>query len=441
MNTRILVAMFVASLAAAPLAAQEPEVLPPDHPDRPRPPEAYEGVGDPGAIWWPLRTFWQAVEGTLIHFETGQDGGQLAGGLSVAATVTERPERLSFQGGGIGTRSGFLGGGLTYHAFPAVTGPQAGVRLAVTNRAYALAEAFVGLNPRDERPYLELKAFYDNDTMDEFWGIGPDTEEDAESDFGWERWGAQASAGIPPLDALGGIVWGSVHGGWETSFIYDGMDPGSPDAIERFTFIDDVQREFWNVGGSAAIDLRDSPGHPTSGVLIRGDGAWWSAADEFDEEWIQYGGEAQVHLPLGTDWYILSLRAGASKVEPRSGTLAADIPFQYLPALGGSDHMRGFDSWRFRDLAAAFGSVEFRYRIWEEHVPPEDRDRAGLFEASLFFDVGDVADDLDSDITDDLETSYGLMIRMYLLDEHAVGVGVGRSDEKLRVLFTTGDPW
>jgi len=433
--------MFVASLAAVPLAAQEPEVLPADHPDRPRPPEAYEGVGAPRAIWWPVRTFWQAVEGTLIHFETGQDGGRLAGGLSAAATTTERPERLSLRGGGIGTRSGFLGGGLTYHAFPAKTGPQAGVRLAATNRAYALAEVFVGLNRREERPYVELKAFYDNDTMDQFWGIGPDSDEDDESDFGWERWGGRAAAGVPPRHALGGILWGEVHTGWERSFIHDGADPKNVDAIERFPEIRDDQREFWNGGGFAGIDLRDSPGHPLKGFLVRGEAAYWDATDGGDESWTQLGGEAQAHVPLGSEWYVLSARATVSKIDPGSGTRDDEIPFQYLPALGGSNVLRGYESWRWRDLAAAYASVELRYRVWQEHLPPDRLDRAGVAEASLFFDVGDVADDLDGDITDDLEVSYGFMLRMYLLNAHVLGLGVAHGEEGPRFLVTTDDPW
>jgi len=300
---------------------------------------------------------------------------------------------------------------------------------------------FVGLNRREERPYVELKAFYDNDTMDQFWGIGPDSDEDDESDFGWERWGGRAAAGVPPRHALGGILWGEVHTGWERSFIHDGADPKNVDAIERFPEIRDDQREFWNGGGFAGIDLRDSPGHPLKGFLVRGEAAYWDATDGGDESWTQLGGEAQAHVPLGSEWYVLSARATVSKIDPGSGTRDDEIPFQYLPALGGSNVLRGYESWRWRDLAAAYASVELRYRVWQEHLPPDRLDRAGVAEASLFFDVGDVADDLDGDITDDLEVSYGFMLRMYLLNAHVLGLGVAHGEEGPRFLVTTDDPW
>ena len=63
-------------------------------------------------------------------------------------------------------------------------------------------------NDPDVLPWIRFTGFYDVDHMNEFWGIGPDTdEEEDESGFSWERWGGVAAAGLPE----GWVLSGDVH--------------------------------------------------------------------------------------------------------------------------------------------------------------------------------------------------------------------------------------
>ncbi len=55
-----------------------------------------------------------------------------------------------------------------------------------------------------------------------------------------------------------------------------------------------------------------------------------------------------------------------------------DLPFVRLPELGGANHLRGYQRFRFRDRLSALGVVEYRYPIGE------------VMSGYLFFDTGRV---------------------------------------------------
>jgi outer membrane protein assembly factor BamA len=171
--------------------------------------------------------------------------------------------------------------------------------------------------------------------------------------------------------------------------------------------------------------------------MIEGFGAIWrSLDDELPFDWTEYGGNLQAHLPLGSDWNIISVGGGFETVEPEDNDSV--IPFIYLPTLGGSNSLRGFSSWRWRDQAVAWATAEYRYRIWEEHTW---RSMPGVLEAALFADVGDVASEIEDLDTEDLKTAYGLEVRMFLKDTAIFRVGLGYSDDGLRANISTNGYW
>lgn len=441
--TVFFVGLAIALLAAAPLAAQEEEadvpVLPDDHPLRPQEPPRTDTSGFEkmtAAIGWlvrrPFEFLGTGAEGTAIWYE--QKVGGLAAGLGGAEGAPREPSYVSPMVGSLGTRSGVVGLGVHVHSNSLdETGPQVGITAAATNRSYQEYTAYAGFNTPAEHPYFLVTGFYDVDAMDEFFGFGPDADEDDESSFSWERWGATAIAGLPERS---GWLRANVHGGWEKSFVWEGDASDQPDAIVLFPEIDLPQIEIGSAGGALGLDFRDAPGHPTRGFATSGFATWYQSTDDFDFEWIHYGGEAQVHLPLGSEWHIISLGARAEEVDPQNDE---GVPFVYLPALGGSETLRGYSSWRWRDMAAVTGTAEFRWKIWLEHTP--DPDTAGTVEATLFYDVGQVGPSLDDIEFDDLKNSYGITVGMYLFENHLVTTGLGFSEEGPRFLFSTRGPW
>ena len=436
--------LLLALLTAAPALAQETpargdtlEVLPPDHPLRPQPPP---GVG-PGPLAFigrilfaPFRMADEALKGTTVVIE--EEAGGFSAGLSDRAEVPGEASHLSMTFGSIGTRSGFVGGGVAYDLFPEDRGPTMGVSAAVTNRLYQEYTAWAGWNDPDVAPWLRVTGYYDVDHMDEFWGFGPDADEDDESGFSWERWGGVAAVGIP----RGRIINGEVHAAYERSFFYETYDDSALNTIEEFVHLPGVhlpQQELWSPGATVRLDLRNSAGHPTRGFMIEGSGAIWrSVDDELPFDWTEYGGQVQAHLPLGSDWHILSLGGGLEAVEPEDEDSV--IPFGYLPTLGGSTRLRGYPSWRWRDPAVGWATVEYRYRIWEEHTWQAT---PGVLEAAIFADAGDIAFKVEDLDTEDLKTSYGLEIRMFLSDSPVFRLGIAYSEEGTRVNLSTGGLW
>lgn len=435
--------LLLALSIAAPSFAQDAPgdtllVLPDDHPSRPQPPPGVgPGVGAAiaGVLFAPFRMADVALKGTTVVIE--EEAGGFAAGLSDRPEVAGEPSHLSMVFGSLGTRSGFGGLGVAYDLFPADLGPSLGVSGAIGNRLYSEYTAFAGWNDPDVAPWIRVTGYYDVDHMDQFWGLGPDTDdEDDESGFSWERWGGRAAAGIPE----GRIVNGEIHAIYERSFIYETYETNQRNTVDVFVGVPGVslpQQELWSPGGTLRLDLRNSAGHPTRGLMIEGSGAIWrSLDDELPFDWTEYSGNAQAHLPLGSDWHIISVGGGFETVEPEDDDSV--IPFVYLPTLGGSSSLRGFSSWRWRDQAVAWATAEYRYRIWEEHTW---RATPGVLEAVLFADAGDVASEIGDLDTEDLKTSYGLEIRMFLKDAAVFRIGLAYSDEGIRANISTNGYW
>lgn len=85
--------------------------------------------------------------------------------------------------------------------------------------------------------------------------------------------------------------------------------------------------------------------------------------------------------------------------EACSGTRRTQVPFYFLPSLGGNDTLRGFRAYRFRGAHAILLQGEYRWEIWSG------------FDAALFYDAGKVAlrrSDLD---LSSLERDYGFGFR------------------------------
>jgi outer membrane protein assembly factor BamA len=371
-----------------------------------------------------------ALEGTLVPIEE-ERGGFAAGLSATTATPTEKRGHLSFTGGSLGTRSGFVGGGIKYQAFPDPEGPQLGITASASNRGYLDHTAYIGWNDPARHPYARVTGYYDLDSMDEFWGLGPDTDTDDKVGFSWEKYGGTATAGFPE----GSIIWGRAYVNYERTSVFRSREVSEPDLVDVFPEFDFPELELWGSGANLTLDLRDSPGYPKKGIFVQGTAEFWRSAGDEDLEWIRYTGEASGHIPLG-GWHVFSVKAGVDVAEPEKG----EIPFPYLPTLGGSQNLRGFASWRWRDEAALYGTAEFRWRIWLEHV--QDSSKASALETAIFYDVGDVGDELgDIDLGKDRKTAYGLLARFYLVGNHLITLGAGRSDEETRFVFTTNNSW
>ncbi|MGE0078398.1 MAG: BamA/TamA family outer membrane protein [Bacteroidales bacterium] len=76
-----------------------------------------------------------------------------------------------------------------------------------------------------------------------------------------------------------------------------------------------------------------------------------------------------------------------------------DTPFQMMPALGGSDILRGYYKGRFRDKMMACAQAEYRFPIYK------------WLKGTAFSSVGDVAPDIDKFDISKSKLSYGAGLR------------------------------
>lgn len=417
-----LLALGILVAVAAPAAAQVP---PPDDPRRPEIPPGAELEGSPGesggtGLFWRFSKWYEDRCGTL------------AGGWAAAEGC--RSKHWSFHVGSLGSKSGFFGLGFGLHNnLIDPTGFKVGFTTAATWRAYQNYTAYVGVNDPVRKPSIRLTGFYDVDRRNSFWGLGPDTDENDDADYAQEQWGARLDIGMPPTFP----AWARGGLRYEKSFVGEGHNPDLDDAEDAFPDVpgvDEPQLELWGPWAEVVLDLTNAPRHPIAGIKLKGRVHAWRSADDQNFNWTTIGAEAQGHLPLGTRWFVLSAVVGYDEADPEDP--GDEIPFNYLPSLGGSERLRGYPTWRWTDLAAAYGTVELRYRIWEENT--EDPNDASAFEGALFYDVGGVASGFDDlDLFD--QDSYGLEIRTHFARRFAFRFGVGHSDEGTRFNFKAVD--
>ena len=431
--------VLTAPLTPPPLLAQEPEttapVAPPDDPRRPQEPPGVDR--SPNPLWLVLGAPLRLMDRWFYNWARNREEkcGSMAAGIGSSACA---PGAVSFRFGSVGSKSTFFGLGFGVHANRAdPSGFKAGFTTAATVRTYQEHTAYVGWNDPARRPYVRLTGFYDFDTRNEFFGLGPDSDEDDQSDYGMEQFGANLEVGVPPRFG----IWGKGGARYQKDFLFSGWNESlttTKDIFPEVPGVLDPQRELWGPFGEVVIDLTDAPGHPIAGVKVKARGALYRSVNDLDFNWYTYGGEVQGHLPLGSQWHILSGMVGFDQAEPEESD--DEIPFTYLPYLGGSRRLRGYDTWRFMDRAAAYGTVEYRYRIWHESYP--DPDTAGAIETALFYDFGEVGDDLD-EIRDEFDFgekySYGLEFRGYMREQFIFRTGIARGDEGTRFNFTFSD--
>jgi hypothetical protein len=144
------------------------------------------------------------------------------------------------------------------------------------------------------------------------------------------------------------------------------------------------------------IDSRDQPGNARSGLLMRGSFGTWDDREDDQFDFHRFDGEAAYFIPIFDKKRVFAFHMGLSYVNNERGHR---VPFYFLPYIGGSDTVRGFREFRFRDENAFYMNAEYR---WEAF--------SGL-DMALFADAGEVREDWHEIDFQDLRTSYGIGFR------------------------------
>jgi outer membrane protein assembly factor BamA len=121
---------------------------------------------------------------------------------------------------------------------------------------------------------------------------------------------------------------------------------------------------------------------------------------------------------------VFAVRVGLSYVNNETNHR---VPFYVLPYIGGSDTLRGFREFRFRDENILFVNAEYRLRLHQ------------FFHVAPFFDAGEVRADWEDIGLGELKTSYGIGVRAGTEERTFVRIDVGTGGgEGVRVFFKFG---
>lgn len=253
-----------------------------------------------------------------------------------------------------------------------------------------------------------------------FYGIGPETDEDDETDFGLQDLRLVLTATYAP----GQHVVPSLSVSIERFDRFDGSDDELPNTESVFTAeeLPGLQGEplFFGVDGGLTIRSASSEPRPASGleiITLAGLRAGLNT-DEFGYWFGTYEVRFTLLLPRIPHRAIILRHLGGS-VEPFEDR---EIPFYLLNVLGGEGTVRGLPDDRFRDRDVFVFSGEYQYQIWAV------KDYAVDF--FVFADAGQVGDDIFFGLDfGDYESGYGFGIRLYQPGKLVMSSALGFSDE------------
>jgi Omp85 superfamily domain len=280
----------------------------------------------------------------------------------------------------------------------------------------------IGGAPLDARVRAQHYKF----PQEDFFGVGRDSRTEDRTNYlqeGSEAGGELLWRPARHVELTGGLFFANPTVG-------SGTDPRFP-SIERVFDTTTLpgfegQPNFLRSDLAIASDWRDNPAHPHAG------GRYAVAFSNFDDRSFAgpdkvrptanskaYGFrrvtvDVQHYVPLADRSRVLALHAAAVLTDASAGQ---QVPFFYEPTLGGSQTLRGFREFRFRDRNSLALTAEYR---WEA---------AWFLDGAVFVDAGQVAADRRDFSFRDLDASYGVGLRIHSNRAFVARLDLARSRE------------
>jgi outer membrane protein assembly factor BamA len=199
----------------------------------------------------------------------------------------------------------------------------------------------------------------------------------------------------------------------------EGKDSSIPPTQEIFNDITapglDDQPNYFRFASQVFYDYRDIAGNPNRGGLLAFTYARaFDLSDEDEFSFYRVAFDARQYFPLWSEQRMLAFRFYTSFDQPVDNGV---VPFYLMQTLGGSDSLRGYPDFRFRDKNLLLLSAEYRW----EPAPP--------VELVLFYDTGKVFPESSEFGFSDLKYGYGFGIRLKTETSVQVRFDIGHSEE------------
>jgi outer membrane protein assembly factor BamA len=271
--------------------------------------------------------------------------------------------------------------------------------------------------------FLDYKVAYRNYPQERFFGLGPKSRPEDRTNFRLEDTTYLGTMGIKwkrvfRVGVKGGIIATNTGPGTDTRY-------ASTEKVftPRNTPALDFQPDHYQVGTFAQMDWRDEPGNPRSGGNYVVEGNLFGDRNRSLYTFRRYEVEAQQYVPFFNRRRVIAFRAKTSLTDTSPGQ---SVPFYMMPTLGGSEDLRGFRDYRFRDKNLMVYNLEYRWEVF-----------SGL-DMALFGDAGKVFTSRSDFSLDHLEGAYGIGFRFNQAKSVLLRVDIGRSREGMRFFFKFG---
>lgn len=342
----------------------------------------------------------------------GLDSGKGSNGLQLTLGGMRAAQGMSF---GVGyRRSDFLRDHLGYRATARGT----------VRGAYMLDFNVDFQGVKTERTYLKWYTKYEHSPGIDFFGVGNDTTNATRASYLFNDFSSDFAGAIAPARSFRVGVTGGYYRAHTA--------PGGDDSISSFLEVYSPKEliglakdtQYTRIGAFAYLDSRDSQTGPRQGTFLgfRYREYWDVERREFAFRQTEY--EFQQYIPYYNRSRVVALRAAVTLSFPKGNNA---LPIYLQPMLGGSDELRGFVPYRFRDYHALSLGAEHRWHAFS------------ALDMAVFADAGKVAP-LKKDLEPtDLHYSGGLGFRFRLRSAIVTRVDVAGSTEGFRIICTFSD--
>jgi len=258
---------------------------------------------------------------------------------------------------------------------------------------------------------------------EDFFGTGPSSSLDMRTNYDIDSIdvGTRGLMRVTPWLEVGANL------GFFTPSIGSGADENYPSTETIFTDASapglSAQPNYINSTVYADIDYRDRRGSPARGGRYRASYGTWNDVTLDDYDFYRFDADAAQFVSLYPR-HVVGAHVGVSYVNNATGHR---VPFYFLPYVGGSETVRGFREFRFRDENILFANLEYRYQA------------SRMIDVAVFADAGEVRPDWEDIGPRDLKTSYGFGVRVHSDRRTFVRLDLGFGGrEGHRVFFKLG---
>ncbi len=319
----------------------------------------------------------------------------------------------AYSGGGFTLGAGYIRHVSSYNTID--------VRGSWTPSGYKRAEAEL-FAPRmfGRRGVLSLLGGWREATTVGFYGLGTNTSVDDRANYSFTQPYAAATLQFWPARRLLMLRGGFEASQWKQGAASGGSAPSVETVYTPATLPGlGAKPTYLHSQGTVGIDSRTSPGYARRG------GFYGVTAHDFADTNNQYGFEqvdyeAIQHIPILREAWVISLHGFVQTAYAKSGQ---QVPFFMMPSAGGGSDLRGFSSWRFRDLNSMLLQAEWRVMVNR------------FFDTAVFYDTGKVTANRGELDFNGLKNDYGIGFRIHTPLATPLRIEIAKGNEGFQIVF------